>query len=78
VSGDLTREELDRLAIDNEGRVVFGCSTHPGLPLTTIYQDGVVRMLCPADGFEVARIKVAAASTQPLPEQPLDTGEGAK
>ncbi len=55
-----TREGLDRQAIENDGRIVFTCSTHPGLPTTAIYQDGDLRLLCPACGFEVGRIKVAA------------------
>lgn len=55
----LRRPALDRLAIQNEGRVVFTCNSHPGLPTTAIYQDGDLRLLCPACGFQVVRIKVA-------------------
>lgn len=55
----LSRAACDRLAIENGGQVVFTCGTHPGLPTTAIYQDGDLRLLCPACGFQVVRIKVA-------------------
>lgn len=54
-----TRESLDRLAVSCGGRFKLGCSEHDKVGVEAIYQDGVLRVLCRACGFEAARVKVA-------------------
>lgn len=61
----LTREVLDRLSISVGGKFAFGCATHHNAPLRAIYQDGEVRLLCTACGFEAHRVKVALAEGNP-------------
>lgn len=65
---DLTREKLDRLAIHGGGSVALGCADHPDGGTNVIYQDGVVRVLCRACGFECARVKAAASTQPPSPQ----------
>lgn len=62
----LTRQQLDRLKISVGGQpMMLGCPNHPADGNTAIYQDGHVRLLCHACGFEAARVKVA---DRPEPE----------
>lgn len=61
---EMTRENLDRLAISCGGRMALGCTQHPDAGATTIYQDGVLRVVCPSCGFEAFRIKVASKADQ--------------
>jgi hypothetical protein len=55
----LTRPQLDRIAIQTEGKFQLGCTMHPDAGTTAIYQDGCLRLLCRECGFEAARVKVA-------------------
>jgi hypothetical protein len=55
----LTRPQLDRIAIQTEGRFQLCCTMHPNAGSNPIYQDGCLRLLCRECGFEAARVKVA-------------------
>lgn len=77
IDGDLTRETLDRMAVGVGGRFEIGCPDHPDGATRAAYQDGVVRVICRACGFEAMRVKVApeqrgGVAPELTDERPLD------
>lgn len=60
-TGELTREKLDRLSISVGGKFAIACTDHHKAGVAAIYQDGALRLLCTACGFEAGRVKVALA-----------------
>jgi hypothetical protein len=60
MADELTRETLNRLALSYGGKVGLGCTKHPNVGTTALYQDGSVRILCRDCGFEVVRVKAAS------------------
>jgi hypothetical protein len=62
----LVRVDLDRKLLDEQERIagnqaiLVSCERHPGALLGVLYtNEGQLRLLCPACGFEVMAIKVA-------------------